>query len=130
MKKQIIPAGTPGTFRPGHGQFPEALTVIDAWLCQSGLISRHQGWYMKNGKLNKSVYAWQYAPTPPPVDDFEAWCAEWEQDFPYGFKTKKAYGYITKTCELVHGLDCLGTYPTLIEAQRAAYQHFLESLNE
>lgn len=132
--KKFIPAGTPGTFRPGHGEYPEPLTIIDAWLCQGGLISRHQGWYMKNGKLNKSVYAWQYAPTPPPVDGFEAFKQAWS-DGPdliggHGYRYYPASGLLFDGYNPEPSRRGMGAFVTLEAAQEAAYAHFLQSIND
>ena len=129
MIKKFIPAGTPGTFRPEWGQFPEPLTIIDAWLCQGGLVSRHQGWFMKDGKLNKSVYAWQYAPVAPPVDGLEAFKAEWNGYSGISF-LRGDYFYNTRLKQLKYKLIAIGEFPTLAAAQKAAYAHFLQSLND
>ena len=86
MKKTIIKAGTPGIFRPGFGEFPEPESRVIAWQ----KIERFKHPYSRTcaGEMvhkSREIYAWQYVPAPPLVDDFEAWCEGWNPVF--GFHT-------------------------------------------
>lgn len=136
MKKTIIPAGTPGIFRPGFGEYPEPESHVITWQARhadNAPYSLHRlGASVHN---NHAVYAWQYAPTPPPVDDFEAWCEGWGIRYGGDMAVGCGYRYYINGL-LIDGqnqdpyLRKVGTFPTLLEAQRAAYAHFLESLKD
>ena len=78
MKTQIIPAGTPGIFRPEWGQFPELSARIIAWqpggtsYCTSGVAAYPTLDFVDSlnprMEIPSRVCAWQYAPPVPPVD--------------------------------------------------------------
>lgn len=127
MKKTIIKADTPGTFRLDHGQYPEPDAAIDLWLntAKGRIRIRSVG---RNLPANPAAYAWFYAPTPPPVDGFEAFCQEWYVCMHYS--GCKDYRYNHFGGELLWQSSQLGTFPTLEAAQRAAYEHFLASLQD
>jgi len=130
MKKAIIPAGQPGIFRPSFGQYPEPESNVLTWQARhadNAPYSLHRlGASVHN---NPAVYAWQYAPAAPLVDDFEAWCEGWRVNEYNGMHSLGRYDWFPLRGRLNYNDETIDFFPTLLEAQRAAYAHFLESLN-
>ena len=147
MKRKIIKPETPGIFRPGLGEFPEMGTRVDSWVLQGNKLIRYVDEYACDinseieSLLPGKVVAWQYVPTTPPVDDFEAWCEGWKPfrglsyengiyriDF-YEADEEDPEVYELRIAQPHTGSRTSADFPTLIEAQRAAFRHFLDSLN-
>ena len=121
-KRTIIPAGTPGTFRPEWGQYPEPLTDIVVWKARNGVTYP----VLRAARLMEcdiAIYAWQYVPIVPPVDGLEAFKAQWRQSKEHGYR----YSSVTKVLHRKGAM--IDRFPTLAAAQEAAYVHFLSTLN-
>ena len=137
MIKKFIKAGTPGTFRPGHGEYPELGTRVDSWVLQGDKLVRFADEFAADINADfmpGKVVAWSYAPTPPPVDDFEAFNQGWGNGPDliggHGFRYYPADGLLVDGYNINPDERKLGTFPTLEEAQAAAYAHFLQSRND
>ena len=138
-KRTIIPAGTPGTFRPEWGQFPEATARIDVWEIypahsNSGQVIRYTDQLWAD---TQDCYAWSYAPSAPPADGLEAFKTKWDLlTFPAVWIGDVMYHYIEDSQCLTIGnreLQLIGRHEnisTLAAAQEAAYAHFLSTLND
>lgn len=135
--KRIIPAGTPGIFRPEWGEFPEPNTLVDAWVVQDGTTYRYinePSDDVGSMELEWPVFAWQYAPVAPPVDGLEAFKQEWSGDGAdpiggHGYRYYPADGLLIDGYNINPHVRKIGTFPTLAAAQEAAYQHFLSTRN-
>lgn len=131
MKRTIIPAETPGTFRPEWGQFPEQDAKIIAWFVDGhsqNLVA------LPAHILPHVIYAWQYAPVAPPVEGLEAFKAGWSNGpeiySGHGYRYHAANGLLVDGYNIVPKLRQIENFPTLAAAQEAAYKHFLSTLND
>jgi len=139
--KNFIKAGTPGTFRPEHGEYPELGTRVDSWVLQRDKLVRFTDEFAEDINadfLSGQTVAWSYAPTPPPIDGLEDWRAQWHETDGLHHCTAPNGDYVYSTAGSVLALydadgefrSKLGTFPNLKEAQTAAYAHFLQSIND